>query len=76
MSRNWKAQIATPQELRILQFYVDGLKKETRFDCLNKNGFIGILSKCAATTTFDKFLADIDREAKKQKYLGKYILFK
>lgn len=71
-------QIATPQELRILQFYVNGLncKKENRFDCLKKNGFIGFLAKCAATTTFDTFSADIDREAKKQKYRGKYIFFK
>lgn len=75
MSQIWKAPIATPQELRILQFYVNGLKKETRFDCLDKNGFIGILEKCAATSTFDKFLADIDHEAKKQKYLGKYNFF-
>lgn len=61
----------TSQEERILKFYVHERKDEERFDCLEKNGFFDILSKCAGTSSFNKFIADIDRVAKQQKYRSK-----
>lgn len=75
MSRVLSAQNHTAQELRLLKFYVDGLQDEKRFDCLKKNGFLGVLSKCAArpTASFEQFLADIDHVGMEQKYRSKLV---
>lgn len=66
-----KYRPSTSQEERILKFYVDERKDEEQFDCLKKNGFFDILSKCAGTSSFDKFLSDIDCVAREQKYRSK-----
>lgn len=77
MSRVLSAQKHTAQELRLLKFYVDGLHRETRFDCLKKGGFLGVISKYAARpiSGFDKFLADIDHVAEDQKFRSKWFCF-
>lgn len=59
MSRDIDAR----QELKILKFYVNGIKEDVRFKCLLRTGFIDMLSKCAlgVDASFDKFSYYIDR---------------
>lgn len=62
------------QELRILKYYIGGLVEEKKFNCLKDSGFFDNLSKPGSHSKIERFLADIDRVAKKQKYTSKYFM--
>lgn len=78
MRRNVDAQNQSEsnsaQDLRILKHYIGGLVEEKKFNCLKDSGFFDILSKPGSHSKIERFSADIDRVAKKQKYTSKYLI--